>query len=230
MGNAHQIAPPPPDAAEVLGERLDGMIRYAELLAEHGVARGLIGPREIDRLWPRHLLNSAVVAEQIPEGASVIDVGSGAGLPGVPLALARPDLRMTLLEPMARRVQWLEEIVAVLGVEVHVVRGRAEERAVRSNLSEADIVTARAVASLGRLADWCLPLLKTGGTLLALKGERAGEELAAQSDAIRRVGGVDAEVLLCGEGLVEVPTTVVAVRRGSPVRQRDRSRERRKDR
>lgn len=230
MGNAHQIAPPPPSASAVLGDRLDGMSRYAELLAEHGVARGLIGPREVDRLWSRHLLNSAVVAELIPNGASVIDVGSGAGLPGIPLALARPDLRVTLLEPMARRVQWLEEIVAVLGIAVHVERGRAEERAVRSRFGQADVATARAVTSLGRLAQWCLPLVRTRGTLLALKGERAEEELAGEGEAIRRAGGADARVLRCGEGLVETPTTVVAVRRGSPVRQRDRSRESRKDR
>jgi 16S rRNA (guanine527-N7)-methyltransferase len=214
----------------MLGSRLSGMVRYAELLAQHGVPRGLIGPRELARLWPRHLLNSAVVLELIPEGVSVVDVGSGAGLPGIPLALARPDLRMTLLEPMARRVQWLEEIVAALGIDVRVVRGRAEEGAVRSRIGGADVVTARAVASLSRLADWCLPLLREDGTLLALKGERAEEELVNEDEAIRRAGGCDARVLHCGEGYVEPPTTVVAVRRASPMRHSDRGRERRKDR
>lgn len=229
MGNAQQVAPPP-EASTLLGSRLSGMVRYAELLAEHGVPRGLIGPRELDRLWSRHLLNSVVVAETIPEGATVVDVGSGAGFPGVPLALARPDLRVILLEPMARRVQWLEEVVGVLALEVHVLRGRAEEAPVRRGVGEADVVTARAVASLGRLAGWCLPLVRVDGRLLALKGARAEEELNSEGDAIRRAGGVHAEVLRCGEGRVEVPTTVVAIRRGAPVRHRDRGRERRKDR
>lgn len=108
--------------------------------------RGLIGPREVDRLWDRHLLNSAVVGERIPKGATVVDVGSGAGLPGIPLAIARPDLELTLVEPMARRVEWLTEVIEELELDVRVTRGRAEERAVRAEIGTVDVVTARAVA------------------------------------------------------------------------------------
>jgi 16S rRNA (guanine527-N7)-methyltransferase len=196
-------------AERLFGSRLPLAQRYVDLLTEHGVVRGLIGPREVDRLWERHVLNSAVVAELIPTDASVIDVGSGAGLPGVPLALARPDLAMTLLEPMARRVAWLSEVVAELGVDITVARGRAEERAV----APADVVTARAVAPLAKLAAWCLPLVRPGGRLLALKGESANEELARDAEAVRRAGGTEQSVVCCGAGVVPVPTTVIAIRR-----------------
>ena len=196
-------------AERLFGSRLPLAHRYVDLLTEHGVVRGLIGPREVDRLWERHVLNSAVAAELIPAGASVIDVGSGAGLPGVPLAVARPDITMTLLEPMARRVAWLTEVVTELGIDVTVVRGRAEERTV----SPADVVTARAVAPLAKLAAWCLPLVRPGGRLLALKGESANEELARDADAVRRAGGTEQSVVCCGAGVVPVPTTVIAIRR-----------------
>ena len=196
-------------AERLFGSRLPLAHRYVDLLTEHGVVRGLIGPREVDRLWERHVLNSAVVAELIPAGASVIDVGSGAGLPGVPLAAARPDITMTLLEPMARRVAWLTEVVSELGIDVAVVRGRAEERPV----PPADVVTARAVAPLAKLAAWCLPLVRPGGRLLALKGESANEELARDADAVRRAGGTEQSVVCCGAGVVPVPTTVIAIRR-----------------
>ncbi|HVW43764.1 MAG TPA: 16S rRNA (guanine(527)-N(7))-methyltransferase RsmG, partial [Amycolatopsis sp.] len=173
----------------MFGDRLDGAVRYAELLREHGVERGLIGPREVDRLWDRHLLNSAVIAECIPRGATVVDVGSGAGLPGIPLALARPDLEIALVEPMARRVEWLDEVVYELALGVTVVRGRAEERAIRRRLGLVDVVTARAVAPLARLAGWCLPLLREGGMMLALKGVSAREEVARDAVAVARSGG-----------------------------------------
>lgn len=198
---------------EVFGERLSVAERFVALLTEHGVTRGLIGPREVDRLWDRHVLNSAVIADLIPESASVVDVGSGAGLPGVPLAIARPDLRLVLLEPMARRVAWLTEVVERLGLDVRVLRGRAEEPAVRRAVDGADVVTARAVAPLAKLAGWCLPLLAPGGTLLALKGESANEELTRDVDAVRRAGGADESVVTCGAELLPVPTTVVRVRR-----------------
>ena len=139
----------PDNAKLVFGEHLDGAVAFATMLAEHGVERGLIGPREVDRIWDRHLLNSAVIAELLPQNCRVVDVGSGAGLPGIPLAIARPDLELTLLEPMARRVAWLTEVVDTLGLAVKVVRGRAEEAAVRERLSGSDVVTARAVAPLG---------------------------------------------------------------------------------
>ena len=203
----------PEVAGRVFGDGLDGAVRYAELLREHGVERGLIGPREVDRLWDRHLLNSAVIAERVPGGATVVDVGSGAGLPGIPLALARPDLEITLVEPMARRVEWLDEVVDELGLDIAVVRGRAEERSIRRRLGVVDVVTARAVAPLGRLAGWCLPLLREGGMMLALKGASARDEVTRDAVAVARAGGSEPEVSECGVGLLETPTTVVIVDR-----------------
>lgn len=203
-------------AAEVFGAELPRAERFSALLAEHGVERGLIGPREVDRLWERHLLNSAVIGEQIPEAASVVDIGSGAGLPGVPLAIARPDLDITLVEPMARRVDWLNEVIEDLDLDVRVLRGRAEEKAVRAELGPADVVTARAVAPLARLAGWCLPLLREGGMMLAVKGASAREEITRDAVAVTRAGGGPPTVSECGVGLVEIPTTVVIVERIRP--------------
>jgi len=200
-------------AARLFGTRLPLAQRYVDLLTEHGVVRGLIGPREVDRLWQRHVVNSAMVAELIPHGATVIDVGSGAGLPGVPLTLARPDLTLTLLEPMARRVAWLTEVVTELGIDPAIVRGRAEEPATRRRLGQVDIVTARAVAPLAKLAGWCLPLVRPGGRLLALKGDSASEEVARDAELVRRAGGAELSIVCCGAGVVPVPTTVVVIGR-----------------
>ncbi len=216
-------------AEQLFGVRLPLAARYVDLLTEQGVLRGLIGPREVPRLWQRHILNSAVVAELIPTGATVVDVGSGAGLPGVPLALARPDLTVTLLEPMARRVGWLTDVVAELGIPVEVVRGRAEEPDVQRRLGGADVVTARAVAPLAKLAGWCLPLVRPGGQLVALKGESAGDELARDADLVRRAGGSELSVVSCGLEVLPVPTTVIVVRRDT-ARTRDDLRRTRKDR
>jgi 16S rRNA (guanine527-N7)-methyltransferase len=188
-------------------------VQFAELLAAVGIERGLIGPREVDRLWDRHLLNSAVVGEHIPHGARVIDVGSGAGLPGVPLCLARPDLDVTMLEPMARRVAWLEEVIDTLSLSARVVRGRAEEPAIKQQLAGADVVTARAVAPLARLWAWSAPLLRQGGRLVALKGESAEVEVARDGAEVRRTGGSMPEVGRCGVDVLEVPTTVIVVTR-----------------
>jgi 16S rRNA (guanine527-N7)-methyltransferase len=216
--------------AELLfGARLPLAARYVDLLTEHGVLRGLIGPREVPRLWQRHILNSAVVAELIPTGATVVDVGSGAGLPGLPLAIARPDLTVTLLEPMARRVEWLTDVVAELGIPVDVVRGRAEEPDVQRRLGGADVVTARAVAPLAKLAGWCLPLVRPGGQLVALKGESASDELARDADLVRQAGGSELSVVSCGADVLPVPTTVIVVRRDT-ARTRDGLRRTRKDR
>jgi 16S rRNA (guanine527-N7)-methyltransferase len=189
--------------------------RYAELLTSAGVERGLLGPREASRVWERHLLNCAVIGELLPRAARVVDVGSGAGLPGIPLACARPDLRIDLVEPLARRVTFLEEAVAALALapRVSVVRGRAEERAVVRRVAPVAWVTARAVAPLDRLAAWCLPLLQPGGRLLALKGRRAAQELNEHRDVIGRLGGVDQHVVLCGVDLLASPSTVVVIRR-----------------
>ncbi|WP_369830085.1 16S rRNA (guanine(527)-N(7))-methyltransferase RsmG [Micromonospora sp. WMMB235] len=210
----------PPELAEaaraLFGDRLDLAAAYAELLATDGVVRGLIGPRETPRLWERHLLNCAVVAERIPEGASVIDVGSGAGLPGLVLAIARPDLTVTLVEPLARRTAFLIEAVQRLGLtrDVRVFRGRAEEAAAGSRDREplsADIVTARAVAPLDRLASWCLPLVASGGRLVALKGASAADEITEHAEAVIRLGGATPELHRCGEGVIDPPATVVEV-------------------
>jgi 16S rRNA (guanine527-N7)-methyltransferase len=203
-------------ASRVFGDRLPLAARYAEILAGAGVERGLIGPREAPRLWDRHLLNCAVSAELLPHGTPVCDVGSGAGLPGIVLAVARPDLQITLLEPLARRATFLGEVVGELELTgVTVVRGRAEEYAGRLRFPA---VTARAVAPLDRLARWCLPLLEPGGRLLALKGSSAAEELEQHRVELGRLGGTDAEVVTCGVGVVEQPTTVVTVVRGGPGR------------
>jgi 16S rRNA (guanine527-N7)-methyltransferase len=199
-------------ASQVFGQRLGLAERYAAILAGAGVQRGLIGPREAPRLWERHLLNCAVVGELLEPATRVLDVGSGAGLPGIVLAVARPDLEITLLEPLARRATFLDEVVGELGLStVTVVRGRAEEQASRLRFP---VVTARAVAPLDRLARWCLPLVETGGRLLALKGASAADELVEHAVEVTRLGGRDASVVLCGSGIVEQPTTVVSVVRG----------------
>ncbi len=191
-----------PDAAA-------GLTAYVDLLATDGVVRGLIGPRETGRLWSRHVANCAVLEELVPSGARVADVGSGAGLPGLPLALVRPDLRVVLVEPLLRRATFLSEAVEALGLadRVEVLRGRAEDQ---GGLG-VDVVTARAVAPLDRLAGWTLPLVRVEGVLLALKGDTAAEEVLASQQALEKVGGGRAEVLTCGEGVVEPTTTVVRV-------------------
>ncbi|MGH3429926.1 MAG: 16S rRNA (guanine(527)-N(7))-methyltransferase RsmG, partial [Mycobacteriales bacterium] len=165
------------------------------------------------RLWERHLLNSAVLGELVPEGCRVLDVGSGAGLPGIPLALARPDLSIVLLEPMDRRVVWLREVIAALGLAVSVHRGRAEDPRVRAEYGGNDIVTARAVAPLGRLVGWSLPLVAPGGRLLAVKGASAEQEAARDVDAVRTAGGATVEIVRCGATIVQPPTTVIVVPR-----------------
>lgn len=203
----------PVAAQAVFGAQYALAERYVELLAGPGVARGLIGPREADRLWERHMLNSAVLGELVPDGCRVLDVGSGAGLPGIPLALARPDLVIVLLDPMARRVAWLQEVVAELGLAVSVYRGRAEDPRVRGELGGKDVVTARAVAPLGRLAGWCLPLVAPGGRLLAVKGATAEEEAARDALAVRAAGGGPVEIVQCGGTIVRSPTTVIVVPR-----------------
>jgi 16S rRNA (guanine527-N7)-methyltransferase len=200
-------------ARTVFGNRYPIAQRYAQLLAESGVDRGLIGPREADRLWDRHLLNSAVVGELVPRDCRVLDVGSGAGLPGIPLALTRPDVKVALLEPMARRVAWLQEVVDELDLAVSVHRGRAEDPRVREKLGDNDVVTARAVAPLWRLARWCLPLVAPGGQLLAVKGVSAEQEVTRDIKAVRATGGAVVEIVQCGATIVQPPTTVVVVTR-----------------
>ncbi|MGH3599718.1 MAG: 16S rRNA (guanine(527)-N(7))-methyltransferase RsmG [Pseudonocardiaceae bacterium] len=217
-------------AHEVFGARYPLAERYAAALAGSGVERGLIGPRETDRLWERHLLNSAVLGELLPACCRVLDVGSGAGLPGIPLAIARPDLVIVLLEPMARRVAWLQEVIAELGLEVPVFRGRAEDPRVRAELGGNDVVTARAVAPLGRLAAWSLPLVAPGGRLLAVKGASADQEAARDVDEVTAAGGSAMEIVQCGATIVRPPTTVIVVSRPMPQVSRPGIARRRKDR
>jgi 16S rRNA (guanine527-N7)-methyltransferase len=210
---AAELPPAPEQAREVFGDRFADAVRYAELLAEAGVQRGLIGPREVPRLWERHLLNCAVLSEVVPDGVTVCDVGSGAGLPGIPLALVREDLKITLLEPLLRRTTFLTEVVELLGLDhVTVVRGRAEE--VMGTLQPVHVVTARAVAPLDRLAAWGIPLLRPYGEMLALKGDTAEEELKASATALSKLGAVETSILHVGEGVVDPLSTVVRVEVG----------------
>jgi 16S rRNA (guanine527-N7)-methyltransferase len=190
---------------QVFGSATEQVSRYVDILAGDGVARGLVGPREIDRLWERHILNSAAVAELIPQQATVVDVGSGAGLPGIPVAVLRPDLRVTLLEPLLRRVNFLQEVVEVLGLtdRVTVVRARAEEHGERYAA-----VLARAVAPLVKLVPWCAPLRSPTGTILALKGRSAAAEVSAAQSALARTG-LSAEVLTVRAHPKADPATVV---------------------
>ncbi|WP_405802016.1 16S rRNA (guanine(527)-N(7))-methyltransferase RsmG [Streptomyces halstedii] len=210
MTEEAELPEAPEEARTVFREFFPEAVRYAELLADAGVKRGLIGPREVPRLWGRHLLNCAVLSEAVPEGLTVCDVGSGAGLPGIPLALVRPDLKITLLEPLLRRTNFLQEVVELLGLDhVTVVRGRAEE--VLGTLPPVHVVTARAVAPLDRLAGWGVPLLRPYGEMLALKGGTAEEEIQGARAALSKLGVVETEVLHVGEGVVEPASTVVRV-------------------
>ncbi|MFI6847226.1 16S rRNA (guanine(527)-N(7))-methyltransferase RsmG [Kitasatospora sp. NBC_00085] len=209
---AEGLAEAPAVAREVFGERFDAAVRYTELLATAGVQRGLIGPREVPRLWDRHVLNCAVLAELLPPGSTLCDVGSGAGLPGIPVALARPDVSVTLLEPLLRRTTFLEEVVRELGLEnVTVLRGRAEEMVGKLAV---DVVTARAVAPLDRLAGWGLPLLRPHGQMLALKGDSAEQELAESRAGLAKLGAVEWTVISVGEGTLETSTRVIQVKAG----------------
>lgn len=204
----------PAAAVDVFGDRLPLAQHYATFLATAAVERGLIGPRERDRLWERHLLNSAVVAELIPAHSAVADIGSGAGLPGIPLVIARPDLRVVLIEPLLRRATFLTEVVESLGLEgVTVVRGRAEEPTVWREHRNFDAVTSRAVAGLDKLIKWSMPLLRGGGEMLALKGERAESEVHECRKAMRSLGVSEIRVVKCGVGVLDPATTVVAARR-----------------
>ena len=202
----------PPQAERVFGPATAAAEHYARLLAGPAVTRGLIGPREVPRLWERHLLNSAAVAELVPHPCSLVDLGSGAGLPGIVLALLLPDVTVTLLEPMLRRVTFLEECVHALGLaNAQVCRGRAEDLA--GQLS-ADVVTARAVAPLDRLAGLALGLVRPGGTVLAIKGAGARREVAAARQVLRRLGVRSVDVVRAGDGKVDPAATVVRLTAG----------------
>lgn len=197
-------------------ERLELAERYAAWLADAGVVRGLIGPREVPRLWDRHLLNCAVLQEAVPAGVSVADIGSGAGLPGLVLAVARPDLQITLVEPLLRRTTFLEEVVADLGLDhVEVVRGRAD---VLHGDRRFDVVTSRAVAPLDRLLDWSMPLVAPEGALVAMKGGSVLEEIETARPTLTRLGCGEPEVLSLGDPDVVTPTGAVRVAWADPSR------------
>ena len=207
------LPPAPAEARGAFGDGFDLAQRYAELLAGPGVERGLIGPREAPRLWERHLLNCAGLAALIPDGAAVADLGSGAGLPGLVLALVRPDCHITLVEPLLRRTTFLDEVVDDLALSnVDVVRSRAEELHGRQVF---DVVTARALAPLDRLLGWAMPLVGPGGELLAMKGSSAAEEMAAAGPVLKRLGcGDPHQVSVSGTTVVRVPQGPSAQRRG----------------
>jgi 16S rRNA (guanine527-N7)-methyltransferase len=207
----------PASAAAVFGARLALAERFATALVTDGVVRGVIGPREPARIWSRHLLNCAVVTDLFPESARVVDVGSGAGLPGIAMAIRRPDLRVDLIEPLQRRVDFLTDVIESLDLrdQIRIGRGRAEDRQVNAEFGSADWVTARAVAPLDRLVRWCLPLLAEDGGLALIKGATAAEEIAQHRLALERAGGIGASVTACGTGLIDPPASVVTIRRAA---------------
>lgn len=221
MTDHDSTLPPPPASVAALfpADRVDTAVAYAELLATDGVVRGLIGPREAPRLWERHVLNCALLAPAIPPDARVADIGSGAGLPGLVLAIARPDVQITLVEPLLRRTTFLEEAVASLGLtNVVVVRGRAD--ALHGH-AVFDVVTSRAVASLDRLLEWSMPLVAPEGALVAMKGSSAPEEVEAAAAVLTRLGCAAPEVVTLGEdeALSDVsPIRVVRVTWADPAR------------
>ncbi|MGY4644399.1 16S rRNA (guanine(527)-N(7))-methyltransferase RsmG [Cellulomonas sp. URHB0016] len=213
-GDREPIADPDPldgdpRVASYFGAAYPVVKGFRDLLVRDGVLRGLVGPREVPRLWSRHILNSAAVVPFLPTTGRIIDLGSGAGLPGIVVAAMRPEAEVVLLEPMERRTDWLTEVAHELGLRnVTVRRGRAQD--VEGDLV-ADVVTARAVASLDKLYRWAFPLLRPGGTLVALKGGKAEDEVKAARHVGRKLGAGQAEVIAAHtiEGVEE--TRVVRV-------------------
>ncbi|MBE3010423.1 16S rRNA (guanine(527)-N(7))-methyltransferase RsmG [Microbispora sp. NEAU-D428] len=226
MTESNELPEAPPVAREIFtGEALERARVFAELLAGPGVVRGLLGPREVPRIWDRHLLNCAVVEEAVRPDSTLVDIGSGAGLPGLVLAIVRPDVTVTLLEPLLRRTVFLSECVEALKLDnVEVLRGRAEELARKRVF---DVATARAVAPLDRLLSWSMPLLHEGGELLAMKGERAQEELDATRPQLESFGVRHVELVTVGRGKVEPPATLVRVVAGRSPRTDARRRRKR---
>ena len=191
---------------QALGPGFTQLSKFADILAQDGVRLGLIGPREAERIWDRHILNCAALTELIDDGQSIIDIGSGAGLPGIPMAIARPDAQFVLIEPMERRSSWMLAVVEDLGLKnVRVLRSRAED----VSEQDFDIVTARAVAALDKLLKMCVPLLKPGGALIALKGSKAAEEITNSKKLEKKLGISSFEILVCGEKFLAEPTSVV---------------------
>ena len=218
---SRETAGPPPPLPDWLADYREPLAAFAELLADVGVTRGLIGPREVPRLWERHILNCAVVANPgeglLPAGARVGDVGSGAGLPGLVWAICRPDIQVVMIEPLLRRSTFLSEASAELGLgdRAQVWRGRAEEVMARPDFVPFDVVTARAVAPLSRLIGWTVPLLAVGGSLVALKGSSAEQELLESQAVARSAGLTGLIVRIVGADIVDPGTTVITGTRGA---------------
>jgi 16S rRNA (guanine527-N7)-methyltransferase len=195
----------PEVAAALFGERIDVARAYTGDLARRGEELGLIGPLELPRLWSRHIINCVLVAPLLRPGTTG-DIGSGAGLPGLVLAIARPDVQFVLIEPMERRVDWLRAESAELGLDnVLVVRARAEEAQLAAPL---DQVTARAVTALSKLIPATAHLLRRGGEMVFMKGSRVDEEIQAAQKTIRKHGLSGVEVLILGEGIAPESTRV----------------------
>lgn len=208
--------PSPPESVRGVcaSGRLPLLERYTELLATDGVVRGLIGPREVPRLWDRHIANSAILTTAIPEGITVCDVGTGAGLPGMVLGICRPDLQVTLVEPLLRRTTFLDEVVTELGLEnVEVVRGRADAL---HGARSFDLVTSRAVAPLDRLLEWSMPLVAPEGELLALKGSSVIEEIETARPVLKKYRCGEPVVVELGGGVLESVTFAVRVSWADP--------------
>ena len=200
----------PKEAQEVYGEHIGQARQYFDLLVRDGDLLGLIGPREMPKLWSRHILNSAVVADLVEDGQVVADVGSGAGFPGIPMAILRPKVKFVLIEPMERRANWLADVVVpTLGLEnVKVLRGRAEEAPLRNY----DVTTARAVSALPKLLRMLVPLTAPGGQVLAMKGSKAQDEIEESKSLAKKLKLDSFEIVTVGENLLVDPTTVVRVR------------------
>ena len=191
----------PTAAATIFGDRLPLAEAYHESLATTAAERGFIGPKEVSRLWERHILNCAVVSEALDDATTVADIGSGAGLPGIPLAIARPDVSFTLIEPLLKRSTYLAEVKDGLGLD------NAEEQPG----GQFDVVTSRAVAPLGKLAGWSLPLVRHGGSMLALKGASVAEELERDARAIAKAGGITPNIFQVGADVLDQPTTLIRI-------------------
>jgi 16S rRNA (guanine527-N7)-methyltransferase len=200
----------PKEAQIVFGDHTDKARKFFDLLVRDGDLLGLIGPRELPKLWTRHILNSAVVAELVPDAKLVADVGSGAGFPGIPMAIMKPKSHFVLIEPMERRSSWLSDVVVPeLGLtNVQVLRGRAEEAPLRNY----DVVTARAVSALPKLLRMLVPLAVQGGEVLALKGSKAQDEIQESQSLVKKLKIATFEIVTVGEKVIQEPTTIVRVR------------------
>ena len=201
----------PVSAADIFGSQVDLARAYTDRLAKDSETFGLLGPRELPRIWGRHVINSALLSELVPSGSKVADIGSGAGLPGLPMAIAKPDAHFTLIEPMERRSNWLQQVISDLGIKnVDVIRSRAEE----VQRTDFDIATARAVAALDKLLRLLTPLIRgsQGKTVLAMKGSRAPEEIIDARSRLDLLGFDEPEIITLGLGRAPETATVVRIK------------------